>query len=71
MAVPKTYDQLVADVEAQGSLGTYPMAVLRDIEGAGKLGIHIRKTIQQQLRTHGLDHLPEELPAYQEQQVRI
>lgn len=68
---PKSYDQLVADVEAKGSVATYSMAVLRDIEGAGKLGTHVRKAISQQLRAHGLDHLPEDLPTYQEQSVRI
>lgn len=68
---PKTYEQLVADVEAQGSVATYSMAVLRDIEGAGKLGVHVRKSINQQLQAHGLDHLPEDLPLYQEQSVRI
>ncbi|MFZ5854563.1 MAG: hypothetical protein ACOYXS_08700 [Chloroflexota bacterium] len=68
---PKTYEQLVADVDTKGSVATYSMAVLRDIEGAGKLGVHVRKSISEQLRALGLDHLPEELPAYQEQPVRV
>lgn len=52
-------------------MGIYPMGILRDIEGAGKLGVHIRKRISQELRARGLDHLPADLPIYQEERVRL
>lgn len=67
---PKTYDQLISDVEAQG-VGIYAMGVLRDIEGAGKLGVHIRKRISEELRARGLDHIPADLPTNQDDHVRL
>jgi hypothetical protein len=70
LAAPKTYDQLIADVDAQGMV-TYPMSILRDIDGAGKLGVHVRKKISQELRARGIDHLPEDLPANQGDAVRV
>jgi hypothetical protein len=67
----RTYEDLKVHVEGQGHVGVYQMALLRDIEGAGKLGIHIRKKISEELGAHGLGHLPEDLPIYQEQAVRV
>lgn len=52
-------------------MATYPMGILRDIDGAGKLGVHIRKKISQELHARGIDHLPEDLPAYQDEVVRV
>lgn len=69
--VPKSYEELVTQVGSQGDIAVFEMGVLRDLEGAGKLGKYIRQSISDTLRTHHLGHLPEDLPIYQEQAVRI
>lgn len=47
------------------------MEVLRGAHGAGKLGVHVRKAIHDDLATHGLGHLPGGLPTYQHEEVRL
>jgi len=47
------------------------MEVLRDAHGAAKLGVHVRKSISDNLAAHGLGHLPAELPTYQHEEVRL
>lgn len=42
-----------------------PMWRLRDLAGAGRLGIHVRAEISRKLAGHGLAHLPAELPGDQ------
>jgi len=66
-----SYGELGADVDRQGGVGVYPMGVLRDLEGAGKLGKYIRDKITNHLADVGLGHLPVDLPWYQENQVRV
>jgi hypothetical protein len=65
------YEGLRKQVEAEGGLHTTTMEVLRELHGAGRLGKHVRDAISGELAAHGVGHLPEELPAYQEMQVRI
>lgn len=65
------YEGLRAQVEAEGGLHTTTMEVLRGIHGAGRLGKHVRDSISGELAATGLGHLPEELPAYQEKDVRV
>lgn len=68
---PKTYDELRRQVtEEDGVLGTTAQ-VLRDIEGAGRLGSTVRAETSQKLQAHGLRHLPADLPQYQEQEVIV
>ena len=47
------------------------MGTLRDIHGAGKLGIHVVRNISEELERHGLGHFPEELPQEQWKRARI
>lgn len=67
---PTSYEELVNDVQAQGGIAAYQMAVLRDMQGAGKLGKYVRENIGNALLAHGLGYFPE-LPVYQDQMVRV
>ena len=67
----QSYDALRKQVDADGGLYTSSMEQLREIEGAGRLGQHVRASISNNLAAHGLGHLPTELPSYQEFQVRV
>lgn len=66
-----SYDSLRKQVEAAGGLHTTTMEELRELHGAGRLGKHVRDAISGELAAHGMGHLPEELPAYQEMAVRV
>jgi hypothetical protein len=68
---PSTYEDLRDAVAANQGLLAISMEQLRDIHGAGRLGVHVRDAISGSLQRYGLGHFPEELPAYQEQDVRI
>jgi hypothetical protein len=67
----KNYDDLAKAVRDEGNVMTCQMATLRDIHGAGKLGIHVVRNISEQLEHHGLGHYPEELPQDQWKSARI
>ena len=54
-----------------GNLLTVEMGDLRDIHGAGRLGIHVRSSIHRALENAGLGHYPIDLPDYQSGQVRV
>lgn len=69
--VISSYDALRAQVDADGGLYTTTMEELREIEGAGRLGQHVRNSISGSLAANGMGHLPAELPAYQESSVRV
>ena len=58
-------------MDRNGGVYTIMMEELRDAYGAGKLGIHVRTGISDKLRSLGLDHLPEDLPLFQEGRARI
>jgi len=47
------------------------MDTLKKIEGAGRLGVHVRNAISRSLESYGLGHLPQELPSTQEDPVRL
>ncbi|TQL21232.1 hypothetical protein [Streptomyces sp. SLBN-134] len=66
-----SYEELRAAVMADGGLHIITMGVLRDIQGAGRLGSRVLGTISGQLSSHGMGHLPKELPANQDSPVRI
>lgn len=70
-AMISSYDSLRKQVEADGGLYTTTMEELREIHGAGRLGQHVRAAISTSLSANGMGHLPEELPAYQEFNVRV
>ncbi|MFD7685538.1 hypothetical protein [Streptomyces sp. NPDC059781] len=66
-----SYEELRAAVTADGGLHVITMGVLRDIQGAGRLGSRVLGAISGQLSSHGMGHLPKELPASQDSPVRI
>lgn len=43
----------------------------RELHGAGRLGKHVRDAISGELAAHGMGHLPEQLPTYQEMPVSV
>jgi hypothetical protein len=66
-----SWDQIKEQVEKNGNVATFTMDVLRNAHGAGKLGVHVRAEISQTLAGIGLGHVPQELPNYQHEQVRL
>jgi len=66
-----SWDEVKKRVEEAGGVLTTTMDVLRDADGAGKLGVHIRASISRNLAGMGIGHVPAELPANQRDQVRL
>jgi hypothetical protein len=69
--VPNSYQALRKSVIQNRGLYTIDMGTLRDIEGAGRLGVHVRDAITRSLESYGLGHLPGTLPANQSDEVRL
>lgn len=67
----KTMGDVRADVESHGGVLTMKMGALRDAHGVRKLGVHVRTGISEALKGAGLAHLPDPLPGYQEDLVRV
>jgi hypothetical protein len=65
------WDGLKTRVEQNGNVLTVTMEDLRDAAGAGKLGVHVREDISKTLAGMGLGHVPQELPSYQHEPVRL
>jgi hypothetical protein len=65
------YEELRQTVAAEGGLHTVDMGTLRDIQGAGRLGIHVRDSITRSLESHGMGHIPGDLPSNQYDEVRL
>lgn len=65
------YDELRQAITDNSGVLTIDMGTLRDAHKAGKLGIHVRANISRELRSRGIGHMPEELPAYQHERVRL
>lgn len=65
------YDELRQLVIDNGGVLTLDMKVLRDIHGAGKLGVNVRANISKELRGRGLGHYPAELPQYYWDPARV
>jgi hypothetical protein len=65
------WDQIKEQVEKNGNVRTFTMDVLRNAHGAGKLGVNVRAEISQTLAGIGLGHVPQDLPSYQHEQVRL
>jgi hypothetical protein len=66
-----SWAEIKEDVEKNGNLKTVTMEQLRDAQGAAKLGVNVRADISRSLAGMGLGHVPQELPAYQHEQVRV
>lgn len=58
-------------VEKNGNVKTFTMETLRDAHGTLKLGVHVRDEISSTLAGMGLGHVPETLPNYQHELVRV
>lgn len=65
------WDEIKDRVERNGNVATFIMEELREAHGAGKLGVHVREQISKTLAGMGLGHVPEDLPSYQHEQVRL
>jgi len=66
-----SWNEIKEDVEKNGNVKTVTMEQLRDAQGAAKLGVNVRAEISRSLAGMGLGHVPQELPAYQHEQVRL
>lgn len=66
-----TYAQLRDAVEQDNGVFKADMYTLKELKGAGRLGRHVRDSISRDLASHGMGHLPLELPSYQEEEVRL
>lgn len=66
-----TWDEIKRQVEENGDVKTMTMEALREAHGSGKLGKHVRTEISKRLAGMGLGHVPQELPNFQHEQVRI
>lgn len=66
-----TYEQLAEAAIAEGGLLSVDMVKLRDLHGAGKLGVHVVQNISDKLGSVGLGHEPAELPQQQWERVRV
>ena len=58
-------------VETEDGLLACSMVELREMAGAGRLGVHVKAEISRQLSGAGLGHFPSELPQYQHEEVRV
>lgn len=66
-----TLNDIKDQVERNNNLLTVTMEQLREAHGAGRLGVHVRDEISQILAGMGLGHVPQELPNYQHELVRL
>ena len=66
-----TYPQLREAVVAGEGIFRVTMGLLKMIKGSGRLGVIVRSHMSGDLISHGLGHLPEELPANQEDEVLL
>jgi hypothetical protein len=68
---PTNWGELRTEVVNSGGLKAYPMAVLRDVNGAGKLGRFVVQDISRELAENDMGHLPASLPLSQDEVVRV
>ena len=66
-----TYDQIAKQVDASNGLYVTRMEELRDAHQASRLGVNVRDAISDRLRSRGIGHVPDVLPPYQEDEVRL
>ena len=66
-----TWQEIKSAVESNGNIKTFPLGDLRDATGKDKLGVHVRSEISSTLAGMGLGHVPQELPNYQHELVRV
>lgn len=66
-----SWNEIKEKVEANDNILTVTMTDLRDAAGKDKLGVHVRAEISKTLAGMGLGHIPQELPSYQHELVRL
>lgn len=67
----EAWKEIKNQVEQNGGVATVAMEKLRNAHGSAKSGKHVRTEISKQLNEIGLGHIPEQLPAYQDELVRL
>jgi hypothetical protein len=67
----QSLEEIRQEVEARQGVLSLQMEAVRVAYGAGRLGSQVRENISKALKGCGLGHFPEELPAYQEEWVRL
>jgi len=65
------WNSIKQEVENNGNILTVTMEKLREAHGAARLGINIQAQIKNTLAGMGLGHVPQELPSYQHEPVRL
>lgn len=65
------WDPIKSQVENAGGVVSVTMETLRNAHGAGKIGVHVKDAISNQLAGMGLGHVPVALPSYQHEMVRV
>lgn len=66
-----SWDEVKKKVEGNGNILTLTMTELRDAAQRDKLGVNVRAEISKTLAGMGLGHIPQELPSYQDELVRL
>ena len=66
-----TWDEIKGRVEKNGNILTIAMEELREANGSAKLGVNVRAEISNKLAGIGLGHVPQDLPTYQHEVVRL
>ena len=66
-----TWEEIKKAVEDNGNVKTFTMGQLRDAQGVDRLGVNVLTAISSKLAGMGLGHVPEELPGYQDNLVRV
>lgn len=67
----ESWDRIKARVEAGQGILTVNMIELRDAAGKEKIGPHVKTEITRMIVGMGLGHLPQELPNYHNESVRL
>lgn len=66
-----SYQEIKSALESNDGLMSISMGELRDAHDVLRLGVHVRTGIHDRLQGMGIGHFPEELPDYQDQNVRL
>lgn len=64
-----SWNALREEIEAKGGILRVPMWQLRDLIGAGRLGVHVLTAISRELLGAGISFLPREMPSNQHEYV--
>ena len=65
------WDEIKKIVEESGGVASFTMVQRRDAAGKDKLGVNVKAEISKILAGMGLGHIPQVLPSYQHEGVRL